>query len=283
MSYTLYTNIKAKSISYGSSRKANSIKYIVIHYTANKSDKAVNNAKYYRDTNTKKVGAHYFVDETSIYQSIDDLKCAYAVGGSRYSNYKTTNGAKLYKTVTNSNSISIEMCSTNGNISDATIYNTAIFVRTLMKKYNITASNVVRHFDVTGKYCPSSDYDNEWRVSNTWIGTNPVQWNKLKSMITSNFIYDGTDFSLVFDPIFYADANSDLKNAFGYNSALLFNHFIQFGCREASRFGKTIATFNVEVYKAQNIDLQNAFGDNLYLYYKHYCTNGYAEKNRRYI
>lgn len=107
------------------------------------------------------------------------------------------------------------------------------------------------------------------------------------------FKYQNIDFSKVFDPVFYANKNPDIKKALGTNSTLLFNHFITCGCNEKSRYGKTISTFNVEVYANHNPDLVKAFGAlddknpsnphcNGYSYYKHYCTNGYKE-NRRII
>ncbi len=96
------------------------------------------------------------------------------------------------------------------------------------------------------------------------------------------YLFDGVDYAKVFDPIFYADNNPDLKKVYGTNEAKLFEHFRVFGMREISRAGKTISTFNVEVYKNNSSDLQKAFGNDLRLYYKHYCTIGYRE-NRRII
>ena len=91
------------------------------------------------------------------------------------------------------------------------------------------------------------------------------------------FVFDGVDYSKVFDPVFYAEHNPDVKVAYGTGAKKLFEHFRVYGMREISRAGKTIATFNVEVYKAQNADLQKAFGNDIKLYYKHYCINGYKE------
>ena len=100
------------------------------------------------------------------------------------------------------------------------------------------------------------------------------------SAVKKEFTFDGVDYSKVFDPTFYADHNPDVKAAYGSDTHKLFEHFRVYGMREISRSGKTIATFNVEVYKAQNTDLQKAFGNDLKLYYKHYCTNGFAEGRR---
>lgn len=164
----------AKSISYGSSRKAEAIKYIVIHYTGNKTDKAINNAKYYANGNTRSAGAHFFVDEGDvIYQSISPLRVAWAVGGSKYAN---TKGASLYKVCTNANSVSIEMCSTNGKIAEKTLKNVSTLVKMLMEEYNVPAKNVIRHYDVTGKPCPGYK---------GWIDNDVTEWNKLKKMVST--------------------------------------------------------------------------------------------------
>ncbi|MCD8355943.1 MAG: N-acetylmuramoyl-L-alanine amidase [Clostridia bacterium] len=177
MSYTFHT-LTAKSLSYGSTRSASAIKYIILHYTGNKTDTAKGNANYFglNGSNTRKAGAHYFVDDTTVYQSIPDTRIAWAVGGSKYSDCKSTGGGTMYGTITNSNSISIEMCSKNGAITDATIANAVVLTKTLMTKYSIPASRVYRHFDVNGKSCPG------WTG---WIGKkNYSKWTAFKSKLT---------------------------------------------------------------------------------------------------
>lgn len=155
-------NIANKS-NYGGKRSTSDIKYIVVHYTGNDGDSDESNAKYFKN-NIVKASAHYFVDDDSITRSVPDNYIAYSVGGDRYSNYKTTGGATYYKKCTNTNSISIELCDSykNGKVypTDKTIKNALDLVETLMKKYNIHKTNVIRHFDVTGKSCP-----------NYWCGT----------------------------------------------------------------------------------------------------------------
>lgn len=54
------------------------IKYIVIHYTANNGDTALSNTNYFKSY--RGASAHYFVDETSVYQSIEDKNIACIVG-----------------------------------------------------------------------------------------------------------------------------------------------------------------------------------------------------------
>lgn len=176
-SYTLKTNLADKS-NYGSSRSTSSIKYIVWHYTANDGDTDEANGKYFNSPN-RNASAHYFVDDDSVTQSVPDNYVAWSVGGNRYSNYKTTGGAKLYGIAKNANTLNIELCDTqkNGiyNISDKTLANAIALTKDLMKKYNIPIENVIRHFDVTGKSCPAYYVDNN-------------KWNEVKNKIqkTSN-------------------------------------------------------------------------------------------------
>ena len=147
----------ANSKNYGSKRDTKNIKYIVIHYTGNDGDSDEGNSKYFKN-NILKASAHYFVDDDSITQSVPDNYIAYSVGGAKYTNCTSTGGGKYYNKCTNTNSISIELCDSlkNGKVypTKKTIENALELVKDLMKKYNVPASKVIRHFDVNGKGCP---------------------------------------------------------------------------------------------------------------------------------
>lgn len=272
MSYTLKTNYAHKS-NYGSYRDPSKIKYIVLHYTANDGDTDESNARYFKTPN-RKASAHYFVDDDSITISVPDTYTAYSVGGKRYSDYKKTGGAKFYKIAKNENTLNIELCDTikNGkhDVSPQTLENAIQLTRELMKKYNIPIENVIRHFDVTGKSCPAYFTDNG-------------KWNQIKQKISENyspdkkFIFENTDYSPVFDPVYYAEKYPDLKAAFGTNAASLFQHFCTSGMKEGR---VASANFDVNKYKEHYADLRSAFGDNLPLYYKHYVTHGYDEHRK---
>ena len=99
------------------------------------------------------------MDDDSITQSVPDLFVAWSVGGTKWKDCATTGGGTMYGKITNTNSISVEMCDTlrNGTIkaTEKTMANTATLVKSLMKKYNIDINHVYRHFDVTGKHCPA--------------------------------------------------------------------------------------------------------------------------------
>ena len=143
---------------HGGSRQASQIRYLVYHYTGNDGDRGANNARYYRD-NIVGASAHYFVDDDSVTRSVDDLLIAWAVGGKKWADCAKTGGGKLYGVITNTNSISIEMCDTrrDGKLmaTEATLERAAALGRELMEKYHIPIERVARHFDVTGKHCPA--------------------------------------------------------------------------------------------------------------------------------
>ena len=91
---------------------------------------------------------------------------------------------------------------------------------------------------------------------------------------SAKYIYNGLNYSLVFDPTYYANKYGDLKKAFGSNTNSLWNHFKTYGLKEG-RQGS--ANFNVIAYKNRYADLQKAFGNNLPEYYKHYVQFGNKE------
>ena len=83
--------VLANRKNYGESRKAEDIKYLVFHYTANDGDHDTANANYFKN-NVVYASAHYFVDDDSITQSVPDLYSAYAVGGNKWSDCGKTGG-----------------------------------------------------------------------------------------------------------------------------------------------------------------------------------------------
>lgn len=164
----------ANKKNFGARRTKKSIKYIVIHYTSNDGDKAINNAKFFQNNITKS-SAHYFVDDVGVVKSVYLLNTAWSVGGKKYPTCNTTGGGKFYNKCTNANSINIELCDTkkNGVIypSIKTINNALKLTRRLMKEYHVPKENVIRHFDVTGKPCPAY-----WTDLKTW---KKEFWSKL--------------------------------------------------------------------------------------------------------
>lgn len=160
----LKTNLANKK-NYGGTRSLSSIKYIVVHYTANDGDTDENNGNYFKN-NSVGASAHYFVDDDSVTRSVPDENIAWHCGASSYK----------HKECRNANSLGVEICDDiRNNViypSEKTIKNVIEVVEWLMDKYNVPKSNVIRHYDVTGKLCPAYWVDNaKWKSE---------FWNKLK-------------------------------------------------------------------------------------------------------
>ncbi|CDG02090.1 Putative N-acetylmuramoyl-L-alanine amidase family 2 (fragment) [Clostridium chauvoei JF4335] len=145
--------------------EGNSIKYLVIHGTGNKTDTAINNAKYFNACD-RQASAHYFVDDNDIVQVVEEFNGAWHCGDGY-----NRNG------INNQNSIGIEMCCTNYTYSDATVKNTIELVKELQHKYGIPNERVVRHYDASYKCCPSGFADNNWE-----------KWIEFKKMIDGEVI-----------------------------------------------------------------------------------------------
>ena len=138
-------------------------KYIVVHYTSNKGDTAKNNADYFA---REKVGAsaHFFVDEKEIWESVPESAIAWHCGAKTY----------RHSECRNANSIGVEICMHDraGKIRQGSIDHAARLVRELMQRYRIPPERVLRHYDVTGKYCPGPMVDD------------PALWQAFKNKLT---------------------------------------------------------------------------------------------------
>ena len=140
----------------------NNPKFLIVHFTGNAKDTAKNNAIYFGGGN-RNASAHYFVDDNSIYQVVEDKKGAWHIGNS-------------VTEPNNKNSIGIEMCcSGNYEVSEKTEANALELVKYLMNKYNISINNVRTHAEVTnyGKTCPN------------WNANNWQRWKNFKNKLNN--------------------------------------------------------------------------------------------------
>ena len=125
---------------------------IVVHYTANPGTSARQNRDYFNglaETKKTKASSHFVIGlEGEIVQSIPCNELSYA------SNNR------------NSDTISIECCieEETGKFNDSTYQSLIELTTWLMGRYDLTADDVIRHYDVTGKDCPKYFVEN----SNAW-------------------------------------------------------------------------------------------------------------------
>ena len=166
---------------YNVSKRSDPIMYIVIHYTGAEGT-AKNNIDYFNGGN-RSASADFFIGQNGeIWQYNPDLKRYYSwhCGGGRQSD----RGGSFYGKCKNANSIGIELCThKHGDewiFYDATITAARILVKYLMEEYGIKAANVIRHFDVNGKYCPNV-YG--------WLSPS-TKWDKFKASLSESTHYD---------------------------------------------------------------------------------------------
>lgn len=199
MAYVMKTNIANKN-NYGNKRSLSVIEYIVIHYTANDGDTDESNGRYFRDYAVD-ASAHYFVDDDSVTQSVPDDYVAWHCGGG----LQGSGGHTFHKKCMNTNSIGIEICDDvkNGVVypSQKTIDNAIALTKMLMKKYNVPASKVIRHYDVTGKICPgywcgNAEKERKWKTE---------FWNKISGELSA------ADEPEVKNYLMVGDTGSDVK------------------------------------------------------------------------
>lgn len=186
----IVNNLTKINLTRKSSRR---IDYIVLHYYGGLSS-AMNNSKYFKDT-YRGASAHYFVDDLDIIRVVRDKDVAWAVGGRGRGPYKDR--------ASNSNTLNIEIRPYKLNPSsvkssdrdwyfhEETLDKTVSLVKYLMDLHNIPLENVIRHHDVTGKYCPRPYTGNDM---NAYYGKTGNQlWLEFKQRIKATDVDLGGD------------------------------------------------------------------------------------------
>lgn len=250
---------KISSFNY-SSRNGNSVKYIVLHYTGNKGDTAKNNVDYFYGGD-RSSSAHYFVDDNSIWQSVEEFNAAWSIG----------DGHGIYG-ITNQNSISIEMCCNyNGIISETTENNALELVKYLQNRYNIASSNVVRHYDTSRKICPN------------WSENNWNRWTSFKNKLEGKYGYDKEmNYSMyVFSKNWYLKKYPDVAKSPIYKDNP-YKHYVDYGKKEGRLPLPPIPKeYNEGEYLELNPDVETAVKKGTFVSgVDHYLQYGFDENRK---
>lgn len=192
MAYKLKHNYSKRG-NYGSKRSTSDINYCVIHWTGLDGDTDEANAEYFHN-NLVEASAHAFVDDDSVTISVPANYVAWSVGSQGLLDQASpyaSKGAKFWGRANNSNTYNIEICDTIRDgihmCSDKTWNNAVKYTAKIMKKYHISLSNLIRHFDVNGKVCPIYMVVNEnlWKKFKQEVG-------ELLGETTEKKRYEGT-------------------------------------------------------------------------------------------
>lgn len=116
---------------------------------------------------------------------------------------------------------------------------------------------------VKGNYSIS----NGWFIKSTGAATNKI--NNTSGLSSSQIK------TMTFHSIYYANRYPDLKAAFGYDEAKLYNHWLTYGIKEGRSASPVLDLY---YYLKNNMDLIRAFGAaNYSAAYQHFITYGYNE------
>ena len=140
--------IKKYHGTYNRERRRQKVRWIVWHYVGSGTSaggSARANCVYFSGGD-RQASAHYFVDDASIYEYADPAQ---------WVTWHCGTSGKYYSDCRNANSIGIEVC-INGDkpYTSKEIDRLIWLTKKLMKQFDIPASHVIRHYDVTRKACP---------------------------------------------------------------------------------------------------------------------------------
>jgi len=150
--------------------KLNSVKGIIIHWTANPGASAANHQKYFGNgAGGRYASAHIFVDAKEALCIVPLDEVTYQANDvQKYVNGKAYRGASAkFGQNANLTAIGVEMCvEKNGTISSVVEEKTVQVVADLCKKFGLKETDIYRHYDVTGKSCPTPFISDSSRFTN---------------------------------------------------------------------------------------------------------------------
>lgn len=170
MSYTLIQMLAP--INPNGARPAISLEKIngvTIHMTDNWGEgaDAIAHANYLKNSGSKELASwHYCIDDTHATQSIPDNEVAWH--------------SKTY--IGNYTTIAIEICVNPESDLTQACDNAALLAASLLTKYNLGMSDLYRHYDWSGKWCPSLLLDGK-----------PYSWKKFRKKVKAAMTKGTTD------------------------------------------------------------------------------------------
>ncbi len=160
------------------------IEWIIVHYTGDRYSQG--RAKKTADamqTWKRTTSTHYLVGDDDIYQVVEDRHAAWHCPYEKSNKCLACNpvalGVDLVEHKRNSRSKSVN--DRDWYFTDKVIEDGARLVAELADKYDIPMEHIVRHFDVTGKWCPRPFVGND--VNEVTGETGEFAWEKFKRMV----------------------------------------------------------------------------------------------------
>lgn len=146
-------------------RRKEKIEWVVVHYTGTAAS-AMANARAIEKELKEPRSTHYFVDGENVLGVVPEKYAAWHIGG--HDKPDTPEEKKKKLPVCNGNAIGVDLCEDklvydkeHKSVKDRDWFFTeeteataAELIASILKRYEIPLNHVVRHYDVTGKWCP---------------------------------------------------------------------------------------------------------------------------------
>lgn len=138
-------------------RGHNAIAWIIVHYTGDRyAQGCAKKTAAAMQTWKRTVSTHYLVGDDGIYQTVADRHAAWHCPYEKSNKCAACNsvaiGVDLVEHKQNTRSKSVK--DSDWYFTEKVIQDGAALVAMLADKYNIPQDHIVRHYDVTGKWCP---------------------------------------------------------------------------------------------------------------------------------
>ena len=158
-------------------------------------------------------------------------------------------------------------------------YTAMVYANKSMLTDHLNASELSSRYKIwLANYTTSTSYSGRYDV---WQYSSGGNVDGISGSVDCNFwyqesdtVYQGIDYSSVYNYEYYTSTYADVRNAFGDNRQDTLEHFVEFGMLEGRQ---GCEDFNVTTYRNRYADLRQAFGSDLKKYYMHYIEFGKAE------
>lgn len=236
-----------------------------------------------------KVGVYIFSQATTTAEAIEEADFVLSrisgynitfpvVMDFEYASVKGGEGGRLYNAGL-SKRAATEVCKAFCQRVTSAGYRPMVYANKSMLNSAVYADEISASYDIwLANYTYETAYSGDYTC---WQYTSSGSVNGISGRVDMNFwyeepttMYNGVDYSAVYDYEYYMNAYSDLASAYSNNSAGALAHFVNYGMSEGRQ---ACADFSVNAYKNRYVDLRNAFGTDLKKYYMHYINSGKQE------
>ena len=158
-------------------------------------------------------------------------------------------------------------------------YTAMVYANKSMLTDHLSASELSSRYKIwLANYTTSTSYSGHYDV---WQYSSRGNVDGISGSVDCNFwyqesdtVYQGIDYSSVYNYEYYTSTYADVRNAFGDNRLDTLEHFVDFGMSEGRQ---GCEDFNAMTYRNRYADLRQAFGSDLKKYYMHYIEFGKSE------